>query len=275
MPYIDDENIKQGKLYADLTEATGATITALRQAFAIQKYLERDARGGTRYIEWLQSHFGVTNPDYRFQRPEYLGGFRQLINMNQVVQSAPVISDSTGLGTTGAYSVTSDRHDDIFTHSFTEHGFLFCLIAVRNDNTYQQGIDRMWFRDTKYSYYVPEFANLSEQAVLNREIYAQGTSEDTEAFGYQEAWAEYRFKNNIVTGELSSLYDQSLDIWHYADVYESKPILGEDWIKADSSNIQRTLAIQDHDQFMGDFYFDMVWTRPMPLYSVPGLIDHH
>lgn len=273
---IDTDYIKTGKLYADLSAATGATITALRQAFAIQKYLERDARSGTRYIEWLQAHFGVTNPDYRLQRPEYLGGFRQMINMNQVVQSTQVVMEGdTPLGTTGAYSVTADKRGDIFTHSFTEHGYLFCLIAVRNENTYQQGIDRMWFRDTKFSIYTPEFANLSEQAVLNREIYSQGTSADTEAFGYQEAWAEYRFKNSQVTGELSSLYSQPLDVWHYADYYSSKPTLGDKWIQADKNNIQRTLAVQNHDQFMGDFYFDMVWTRPMPLYSVPGLIDHH
>lgn len=271
----NDINNRLMSLNADLSEATGATVTALRQAFAIQKYLERDARGGTRYIEWLKSHFGVTNPDYRFQRPEYLGGFRQLINMNQVVQSTPVISNSTPLGTTGAYSVTAEGHNDIFTHSFTEHGFMICCIAIRNDNTYQNGIDRMWFRDSKFSYYVPEFANLSEQAVLNREIYCQGTSADTEAFGYQEAWAEYRFKNNLATGEMSSLYSTPLDSWHYADYYTEKPTLGDKWIRADKSNIQRTLAIQNHDQFMGDFYFDMVWTRPMPLYSVPGLIDHH
>ena len=264
------------KLVADLTTATGATVTALRQAFAIQKFYERDARGGTRYIESIKSHFGVTNPDFRFQRPEYLGGFRQNINMNQVVQNAPVIEEGgTGLGTTGAYSVTSHQNADVFTHSFTEHGILMCLAVVRTDHTYQQGINRAWFKKKRLDFYSPEFANLSEQAILNKEIYAQGTDDDEEAFGYQEAWAEMRYMPNIISGAFRSDYEQSLDYYCYADNYQELPSLGDKWIQETDVNMARTLAIQNEDQFAGDFYFDPIYTRPMPLYSIPGLIDHH
>lgn len=265
------------ELYADLSQATGATVTALRQAFAIQKYYERDARGGTRYIESVKSHFGVTNPDFRMQRPEYLGGFRQNINMNQVVQSSPVIEseETTPLGTTGAYSVTTHQNSDVFTHSFTEHGILMGLCCIRTEHTYQQGINRAWFKKNRLDFYSPEFANLSEQAIYNKEIYAQGNTVDDQAFGYQEAWAEMRYMPNIVSGEIRSNYSKSLDIWTYADYYQTKPTLGDKWIRETSENVARTLAIQDQDQFMGDFYFGAVYTRPMPLYSIPGLIDHH
>lgn len=263
-------------LYADLEKATGATVTALRQAFAIQKFYERDARGGTRYIESVKSHFGVTNPDFRLQRPEYLGGFRQNINMNQVVQSSPLVEDTTTpLGTTGAFSVTTHEDGDVFTHSFTEHGILMGLCCVRTTHTYQQGINRAWFKKNRLDFYSPEFANLSEQAILNQEIYADGSDEDKEAFGYQEAWAEMRYMPDTVSGEISSLYSQSLDVWTYADYYEERPRLGDKWIQETDKNVERTLAIQDHDQFMGDFYFGAIYTRPMPLYSIPGLIDHH
>lgn len=272
---LKSDNELYTSLYADISAATGATITQLRQAFAIQKFYERDARGGTRYIESVLSHFGVRNPDYRLQRPEYLGGFRHNININQVIQNTPTIEDSTPLGTTGAYSVTSNRNNDVFTKSFTEHGILMGLCCVRTDHTYQQGINRAWFKKKRLDFYSPEFANLSEQAILNQEIYAQGTSEDTEAFGYQEAWAEMRYHPDIITGELRSQYDQSLDIWHYGDYYEELPRLGDKWIQETEKNVERTLAVQDHDQFMADFYFGAVYTRPMPLYSIPGLIDHH
>ena len=264
-----------GAWYVDLSKATGATITQLRQAFAIQKFYERDARGGTRYIENVLSHFGVRNPDYRVQRPEYLGGFRHHINMNQVVQSTPTIDEGTPLGTTGAYSVTSNKNENVFTKSFTEHGILMGLICVRTDHTYQQGINRAWFKKKRLDFYSPEFANLSEMAVLNREIYAQGTTADEEAFGYQEAWAEMRYMPDMITGEFRSNYDLSLDIWHYGDYYDEKPVLGDKWIKETDKNIERTLAVQDHNQFMADFYFGAIYTRPMPLYSIPGLIDHH
>lgn len=274
-PSGDIGNADYMNLYTDLSQATGATIQQLRQAFAIQKFYERDARGGTRYIESVWSHFGVRNPDYRLQRPEYLGGFRHNINMNQVVQNSPTIEDSTPLGTTGAYSVTSNKNDHVFSKSFTEHGILMGLCCVRTTHTYQQGINRAWFKKKRLDFYSPEFANLSEQAILNQEIYTQGTSEDKEAFGYQEAWAEMRYMPDMVSGELRSQAPQSLDIWTWADYYDSKPELGDKWIQETPNNIARTLAIQDHDQFLADFYFGAIYTRPMPLYSIPGLIDHH
>ena len=256
----------------------GATVNQLRQAFAIQKFYERQALGGTRYTEMIKAHWGVTNPDYRMQRPEYLGGKRIPINMNQVVQATQSLTDSgeatTGLGTTGAYSVTSDR-DSMFTHSFTEHGVLLGLACVRTVKTYQQGLNRQYSQKKLTDFYVPEFANLGNMAILEKEIYLQGTEDDETAFGYQEAWANYRYFPNIVTGEMRSNVDDSLDIWHWADNYEEAPSLGDKWIKEDKANIERTLAIQDHNQFFGDFYFKAIYTRPMPLYSIPGLIDHH
>lgn len=264
------------QFYSDLSNVTGATVTALRQAFAIQKFYERDARSGTRYIEFVLSHFGTQNPDYRLQRPEYLGGFRQNINMNMVIQNSPTVEDSTPLGTNGAYSVTAHTDGDVFSWSSTEHGILMGLCCIRIANhTYQQGINRAWLKKKKFDFYFPEFANLSEQYIKNIEIYAQGTETDEQAFGYQEAWAEMRYMPNIVSGEMRSDYAQSLDIWHYADYYDEKPTLGDKWIQEDPENVQRTLAVESHDQFMFDFYFEPTYTRPMPLYSVPGLIDHH
>ena len=264
-------------LYGDLSKATGATVAALRTAFSIQKFYERDARGGTRYIENVKSHFGVTNPDFRLQRPEYLGGFRQRINMNQVVQNSPLIENvsSTPLGTTGAYSVTTGQNSDVFTHSFTEHGILLGLCCIRTDHTYQQGINRAWFKKKRLDFYSPEFANLSEQAVLNQELYMQGTSQDKEAFGYQECWAEMRYMPDICSGEIAGTYGQTLQYWTYADYYSELPSLGNKWIQETDVNVGRTLAIQNHDQFIADFYFGAIYTRPMPLYSIPGLIDHH
>lgn len=273
---INSTNFGKYNLYTDLTQATGATVNALRQAFAIQKFYERDARGGTRYIESIWAHFKVRNPDFRLQRPEYLGGFRQTINMNQVVQTTPLISaTSTPLGTTGAYSVTTHQNSDVFSHSFTEHGILIGLCCVRTEHTYQQGINRAWFKKKRLDFYSPEFANLSEQYITNDEIYAQGTSKDKEAFGYQEAWAEMRYMPNLVSGEIRSDYTTSLDIWTYADNYSELPSLGDKWIKETDVNVKRTLAVQTQDQFMGDFYFGAIYTRPMPMYSIPGLIDHH
>lgn len=278
-------------LEVDLSQAVGATINQLRQSFAIQKFFERQARGGTRYIELLKSHFRTTNPDFRMQRPEYLGGIRTPININQVVQTDATsqqlggkyesgtwtweMSDLSPQGNTAAYSLTSGRNKDLFTHSFTEHGWVIGLAVVRTVHTYQQGLNRMFSRKSMWDFYWPEFANLGEKAVYNKEIYLQNTSADDEVFGYQEAWAEYRYLPDIVTGEMRSNYSQSLDIWHWADDYAAKPTLGSDWIQETKANVARTLAIQDHDQFFGDFYFNCIMTRPMPLYSVPGLIDHH
>lgn len=276
-------------LVTDLSSAVGATVNQLRQAFAVQKFYERAARGGSRYIETILSHFRTTNPDFRMQRPEYLGGKRVPINMNQVVQtdssgkssyydsdnSTWVTDDKTPQGNLAAYSATSDTNGDMFTHSFTEHGFMFGLAIVRTAHTYQQGLNRMWSRKSMFDYYWPELANLGEMAVLNKEIYLQGNSTDDEAFGYQEAWADYRYMPDRISGELRSQYAQSLDIWHYGDDYSSLPSLGSAWINEPEENMARTLAVQNHDQFMGDFYFSPTYTLPMPLYSVPGLIDHH
>lgn len=289
-------NGKAITLYTDLSEAIGATVNQLRQSFAIQKFYERAARGGSRYIETILSHFRVTNPDFRMQRPEYMGGVRIPINMNQVVQTdatgAELIptytgqtpspstltwttKDKTPQGNLAAYSATSHTDEDLFTHSFTEHGILMGLAIVRTEHTYQQGLNRMWSRKKMFDYYWPELANLGEMAILNKEIYLQGNSTDEEAFGYQEAWADYRYKPSIITGELRSNYAQSLDIWHYGDDYSALPSLGSDWIKEPEENMARTLAVQNHDQFFGDFYFEPTYALPMPLYSVPGLVDHH
>ena len=278
-------------LYTDLSEAVGATVNQLRQAFQIQKFYERQARGGTRYIELLRSHFKTTNPDFRMQRAEYLGGMRTPININQVVQTNATqeqlggeyqsgnwvwsMSDVTPQGNTAAYSLTSGRNKDLFTHSFTEHGWVIGLCVIRQTRTYQQGLNRMFSRKSMFDYYWPELANLGEQSILNKEIYLQGTSKDEEAFGYQERYAEYRYMPDIVTGEMRSNYSASLDIWHWADDYNALPTLGSDWIDEDKTNIQRTLAVQNHDQFFGDFWFNCIMTRPMPMFSVPGLIDHH
>lgn len=264
-----------GKLYADLTQATGATINQLRTAFAIQKWQEREARGGQRYIEMVRSHFNVTNPDFRLQRPEYLGGFTHQISMNQVTSQG---NDTTGepLGTTGAYSLTTHKDGDVFSHSFTEHGILMGLMCIRqNQHTYQQGINRMWLKKERFDFYTPEFANLGETYVKEIELYAQGTSEDNEAFGYQERWAEMRYMPDIITGSMRSDYPQSWDIWHYGDYYEEKPVLGNKWIQETDANVLRTLAVQDEDQFKYDIYFGAIYTRPLPVFSVPGLLDHH
>lgn len=269
----DDFMYYNNTLQADLSKATGATINQLRQAFAIQKFYERQARGGTRYIEMIRSHFDVVNPDFRMQRPEYLGGKRIPININQVVASTAATDQP--LGDTGAYSVTVDTDEDLFTHSFTEHGVMLGLVCIRQQHTYQQGLNRQFSMEKLFDFYFPEFANLGEQAVLNKEIYLQGKDEDEEAFGYQEAWANYRYKPDLVTGEMRSNYAQSLDVWHWADNYSQLPSLGDEWIKETDTNIQRTIAVQNHDQFFGDFYFCPIYTRPMPVYSVPGLIDHH
>ena len=258
-------------------DAVATTINQLRLAFQIQKLYERDARGGSRYIEILKSHFGVTSPDARLQRPEYLGGNRVPININQVVQQSGTGSGSkTPQGTVVGMSQTTDSHSD-FIKSFTEHGFIIGVMVARYDHTYQQGLDRMWSRKDRFDYYWPVFANIGEQAVKNKEIYAQGNNEDDEVFGYQEAWADYRYKPNRVTGEMRSAYAQSLDVWHLADDYAQRPSLSDSWIREDKSNIDRVLAVQSSvsNQFFADIYVQNRATRPMPLYSIPGLIDHH
>lgn len=254
-----------------------STINQLRLAFQIQKLYERDARGGSRYIEILKSHFGVTSPDARLQRPEYLGGNRVPININQVIQQSGTGSgSSTPQGTVVGMSQTTDSHSD-FIKSFTEHGFIIGVMVARYDHTYQQGLDRLWSRKDRFDYYWPVFANIGEQAVKNKEIYAQGNAEDEQVFGYQEAWADYRYKPNRVTGEMRSSYAKSLDVWHLADDYAARPSLSDSWIREDKSNIDRVLAVtsENSNQFFADIYVQNRATRPMPMYSVPGLIDHH
>lgn len=251
-----------------------ATINQLRTAFQIQKLYERDARGGTRYIEILKSHFGVTSPDARLQRPEYLGGSRIPININQVVQNSE--TSTTPQGNTAAYSLTVDSHSE-FTKSFVEHGFIIGLMVARYDHSYQQGLERFWSRKDRFDYYWPVFANLGEMAVKNKEIFAQGSDKDDEVFGYQEAWADYRYKPSRVTGEMRSQYAQSLDVWHLADDYEQLPSLSDSWIREDPATVNRILAVSDQlsAQLFCDVRIRCLATRPMPLYSIPGLIDHH
>lgn len=262
---------EQAYLGANLTTVAAATINELRQAIAVQHILERDARTGTRYKEYLQGAWGVTSPDARLDRSEYIGGYRLPININQVIQTSATDTTSPQ-GNTAAFSMTTMSRN-MATYSATEHGFIIGLAAVRVDHSYQQGLSRMWTRSTRFSYYDPMLANLGEQAVLNQEIYAQGQAVDEEVFGYQEAWADYRYRTNMITGEMRSTYAQTLDAWHYADKYTALPTLSSDWIKEGTENIDRTIAVQSENsrQFICNFYFDQTWTRAMPIYSLPGL----
>ncbi len=252
------------------------TVNQLRMAFQIQKLYERDARGGTRYVEILKSHFGVTSPDSRQQRPEYLGGNRVPINIDQVVQTSNSGSGITPQGNVTGYSQTNDSHND-FTKSFTEHGFIIGLMVARYDHTYQQGLERFWSRKDRFDFYWPVLANIGEQPVLNKEIYAQGTEVDDEVFGYQESWADYRYKPNKCTGEMRSTHSKTLDSWHFGDDYDSLPRLSSSWIKEDKANVDRTLAVTSSvsNQLFGDIYIKNRTTRPMPMYSIPGMIDHN
>lgn len=256
-------------LGADLSSVTGATINNLRQAFAIQQFMEADARGGTRYREIISNHFGVDIDDKTVQIPEYLGGQRYMINVSQVVQTSATDTTSPQ-GNAAAISVTPFTENS-FTKSFQEHGYVIGICCIRNDNTYQQGLERMWSRSEKYDFYWPEFAHLGEQAVLNKEIFAQGTEDDKKAFGYQEAYAEYRYKPNRVAGLFRSNAMQSLDSWHYADYYTKLPTLSQDWLASDKENINRTLAVQNQPQFIVDMLITNESVRPMPIYGTPGL----
>lgn len=263
--------ITYSKMLADLSTVTSATINELRQAIAVQHVFERDARTGTRYKEILKGAWGVTSPDARLDRSEYIGGHRMPINVNQVIQTSSTDSTSPQ-GNTGAYSMTTLSRN-MCTYSATEHGYVLGLAAIRVDHSYQQGLSRLWTRNTRFSYYDPMLANLGEQAVLNQEIYAQGKPQDEEVFGYQEAWADYRYRTNMVTSEMRSTYAQTLDAWHYADKYGALPTLSSSWIKEGTENIDRTLAVQSSNshQFICNFYYEQAWTRPMPIYSVPGI----
>jgi hypothetical protein len=253
-----------------------ATINQLRLAFQVQKLYERDARGGTRYIEVLKSHFGVTSPDARLQRPEYLGGNRIPIVISEINQTSGTSANSTPQGNPSGQSRTTDVHSD-FKKSFVEHGFIIGVMVARYDHTYQQGLERFWSRKGRLDYYWPVFANIGEQAVLNKEIYAQGSKTDDEVFGYQEAWADYRYKPNRVTGEMRSQAPQSLDVWHLGDDYSKLPSLSDSWIQEDSAVVNRVIAVSEENsnQLWADIFVRNKCTRAMPMYSIPGLIDHH
>ncbi|AXL15319.1 major capsid protein [Microviridae sp.] len=255
-------------LYADLSEATSATINQLRLAFATQKFLEIQARGGSRYIEVIKNHFNVTSPDARLQRPEYLGGGSSPVNISPVAQTSSTDA-TTPQGNLSAIGTTVlSGHS--FTKSFTEHTIVIGMVSVRTDLTYQQGLNRMFSRETIYDYYWPTLSTIGEQAVKNKEIYAQGSAADETTFGYQERYAEYRYKPSSVTGKFRSNATGTLESWHYAQEYASLPLLGDSWIQVTDTNVQRTLAVASEPQFIFDSLFKLRCTRPMPVNSIPG-----
>lgn len=260
-------------LGARLDQIDGVTINQLRQAFQVQKYYEQLARGGSRYREMIYSLFHTKISDKTVQIPEYLGGTRITINMSQVIQTSGTTQESPQ-GNTAAISVTP-YNGSMFTKSFEEHGYVIGVCCIRHDHTYQQGLERMWSRKTNLDFYYPVFANLGEQAILKKELYLTGSSTDEQAFGYQEAWAEYRMKPNRISGKFRSNATGTLDSWHYGDNYEEVPSLSQAWMKEGDSEIQRTLAINNEPQFIMDTVIDNTSVRPMPMYSIPGLVDHH
>lgn len=268
-------------LVADLSQATGSSINQLRQAFAIQKMLERDARGGSRYREMLKAHFSVTLPDATAQVPEYLGGKRIPINVTQVLQTSSTNSESP-LGSTGAFSNTGFS-DSMFIKSFTEYGYILGVACVRTAQSYSQGIPRLFSRNRRFDFYYPVFANLGEQPIKRTELYLpHNATDDTfltqhgNIFGYQEAWAEYRYHPDLVTGNFApDSADPLLTLWTYTNNFATMPVLNSDFIKQPKEQIDQTLVTSFTYQFIGDFYFDVKTTRPMPMYSIPGLIDHH
>jgi len=258
----------QTGLQADLTDATSATINQLRLAFATQKFLEIQARGGSRYIEVIKNHFNVTSPDARLQRPEYLGGGSSPVNISPVAQTSSTDA-TTPQGNLSAIGTTVlSGHS--FTKSFTEHTIVIGMVSVRTDLTYQQGLNRMFSRETIYDYYWPTLSTIGEQAVKNKEIYAQGTATDEETFGYQERYAEYRYKPSSITGKFRSNATGTLESWHYGQEYASLPLLGDSWIQVTDTNVQRTLAVASEPQFIFDSLFKLKCTRPMPVNSIPG-----
>lgn len=258
------------KMYADLSTATAQTINALRSAFQLQRLYERDARGGTRYTELIKSHFGVTSDDARMQRPEYLGGGSSNVNVHPVPQTS--VTAATPQGNTAAFATVSAMGHG-FTKSFTEHCVLIGLACVRADLTYQQGLNRMWSRRTKVDYYWPALSHLGEQSVLNKEIYCQNDANDNLVFGYQERYAEYRYKPSQITGKFRSTYATPLDTWHLSQKFTSLPTLGDTFIK-ETPPINRVLAVPTEPHFLFDSYINLKCARPMPVYSIPGMIDH-
>lgn len=273
----DPNNAGFPAIYADLSAATAATINQLRQSFQIQKLLERDARSGTRYTEIVRAHFGVVSPDARLQRPEYLGGGTSPVVLNPIAQTGQtgLTGGSTPMGTLAAMgTVTSNKHG--FTQSFTEHGVIIGLVSVRADLTYQQGLRKMWSRQSRYDFYFPAFAMLGEQATLNREIYCDGSANDALVFGYQERWAEYRYNPSMITGLFRSTSAGTIDGWHLAQRFTGLPTLNSTFIQ-DTPPLSRALAVgaaANGQQFIFDSFFSVKAARCMPLYSVPGLIDH-
>lgn len=266
-----------GELYADLSSATAATINQLRQSFQIQKLLERDARGGTRYTEIVRAHFGVTSPDMRLQRPEYLGGGVTPINISPIAQTSGtgVTGSSSPLGNLAAMG-TYVAQKQGFSFSATEHGMIIGLVAVRADLTYQQGLHKMWSRSTRYDFYFPAFAALGEQAILNKEIYCDGSANDSNVFGYQERWGEYRYGQSKITGLFKSTSAGTIDAWHLAQKFASLPTLNATFIQ-DTPPLSRILAVgaaANGQQLLFDGFFNVRMARPLPMYSVPGLIDH-
>ena len=256
------------KLTADLSDATAATINQLRLAFATQKFLEIQARGGSRYIEVIKNHFNVTSPDARLQRPEYLGGGSSPVNISPVAQTSSTDA-TTPQGNLSAIGTTVlSGHS--FTKSFTEHTIVLGMVSVRTDLTYQQGLNRMFSRETIYDYYWPTLSTIGEQAVKNKEIYAQGSAADETTFGYQERYAEYRYKPSSITGKFRSNATGTLESWHYAQEYSALPLLGDSWIQVTDTNVQRTLAVASEPQFIFDSLFKLKCTRPMPVNSIPG-----
>ena len=258
--------------YADLDSSSIFTINSLRTAFQMQKFYERLARGGSRYTEVLRSFFGVVSPDARLQRPEFLGSFTKMVNVNPIAQTSAT-DNTSPQGNLSAYGVTASRFHG-FTKSFVEHGYIIGFVCARADLTYQQGVNKMWLRSTVYDFYWPTFAHLGEQAIELREIYAQGTAADTTVFGYQERYAEYRYKPSQITGKFrSSVTGGSLDVWHLSQFFSNAPTLNEEFI-TENPPIKRIIAVQDEPEFLIDIGFRYTTVRPMPMFGTPGLVDH-
>ena len=269
----DPDNPGFPNIRANLAEATGATINELREAFAIQKLFERDARGGTRYTEVIRSHFGVTSPDSRLQRAEYLGGGQSTINVNPVAQTSGGIdvADETPQGNLAAFA-TSVITNHGFVKSFTEHCILIGMVSVRADLTYQQGLNRMFTRSTRFDFYWPSLSHIGEQSVPNVEIFAQGTTEDDQIWGYQERHGEYRYKPSVITGQFRSNHATPLDTWHLSQDFATLPLLNAEFIE-DDPPVDRVIAVPSEPHMLFDSYFNLQCARPMPLYGVPGMID--
>jgi hypothetical protein len=258
--------------FANLDESSIFTINSLRTAFQMQKFYERLARGGSRYTEVLRSFFGVVSPDARLQRPEFLGSFTKMVNVNPIAQTSAT-DDTSPQGNLSAYGVTAAKFHG-FTKSFVEHGYIFGFVCARADLTYQQGINKMWLRSTVYDFYWPTFAHLGEQAIELREIYAQGSEDDTTVFGYQERYAEYRYKPSQITGKFrSSVTGGNLDVWHLSQFFKNAPTLNEEFI-TENPPIERIIAVPSEPEFLLDIGFRYTTVRPMPMFGTPGLVDH-